>query len=70
YFGNIHLLVSGASLINDHYRFLTVNILLLWPIIQRRHLYTTPTVPINCITSETVGWHRFLVILCHGRRVL
>ncbi|KAH0856996.1 hypothetical protein HID58_085257 [Brassica napus] len=30
YFGNIHLLVSGASLLNDHYRFFTVNILLLW----------------------------------------
>ncbi|KAF3540083.1 hypothetical protein F2Q69_00019696 [Brassica cretica] len=41
--GNIPLLVTGASLPNDHYNFLTVDILLPWSITQRRRLYTTPT---------------------------
>ncbi|CAF1866189.1 BnaC04g43200D [Brassica napus] len=41
--GNKPLLVTGASLPNDHYNFLTVDILLPWSITQRRRLYTTPT---------------------------
>ncbi|CAN6910592.1 unnamed protein product, partial [Brassica oleracea] len=42
YLGNIPLLVTGASLPNDHYNFLTVDILLLWSITQRRRLHTAP----------------------------
>ncbi|CAN6842361.1 unnamed protein product, partial [Brassica oleracea] len=50
YLGNIPLLVTGqtgtvtgTSLPNDHYSFLTVDILLPWSITQRRRLYTAPT---------------------------
>ena len=52
YLGNRPLLVTGASLPNDHYNFLTVDILLPWSITQRRRLYTAPTEPISCIISE------------------
>ncbi|CAN6969453.1 unnamed protein product, partial [Brassica oleracea var. botrytis] len=43
YLGNIPLLVTGTSLPNDHYSFLTVDILLPWSITQRRRLYTAST---------------------------
>ncbi|KAF2538145.1 hypothetical protein F2Q68_00019685 [Brassica cretica] len=52
YLGNRPLFVIGASLPNDHYSFLTVDILLPWSISQRRCLYTAPTEPISCIISE------------------
>lgn len=52
YLGNRPLFVIGASLPNDHYSFLTVDILLPWSISQRRRLYTAPTEPISCIISE------------------
>ena len=64
YFGNRHILVTGASLPNDHYRFLAINILLLWSITQRRRLFTTPIEPINCIISESVGWYQFMLLAC------
>ncbi|CAN6850668.1 unnamed protein product, partial [Brassica oleracea var. botrytis] len=43
YLGNKPLLVSGTSLPNDHYSFLTIDILLPWSITKRRRLYTAPT---------------------------
>ncbi|KAH0857505.1 hypothetical protein HID58_085766 [Brassica napus] len=52
YLGNRPLFVIGASLPNDHYSFLTVDILLPWSISQRHRLYTAPTEPISCIISE------------------
>ena len=52
YLGNRPLLVTGASLPNDHYSFLTVDILLLWSITQCGRLYTAPSEPISCITSQ------------------
>ncbi|CAG7860800.1 unnamed protein product [Brassica rapa] len=58
-----HILVTGASLLNDHYRFLAINILLLWSITQRRRLFTTPIEPINCIISESVGWEMAIYVM-------
>ncbi|KAG5410324.1 hypothetical protein IGI04_006643 [Brassica rapa subsp. trilocularis] len=52
YLGNIPLLVTGASLSNDHYSFLIIDILLLWSLTQHRRLYIAPTAPISCIISE------------------
>ncbi|WZY77233.1 hypothetical protein YC2023_023617 [Brassica napus] len=52
YLGNIPLLVTGASLSNDHYSFLIIDILLLWSLTQRRRLYIAPTAPISYIISE------------------
>lgn len=47
-----YLSFTGASLSNDHYSFLIIDILLLWSLTQRRRLYIAPTAPISYIISE------------------